>query len=307
MFLLRSACVILALASSSISTTPQSVQSSQLPTLKQLSIEELVELDVTLPLRRDERIMDAPAAIAILTSEDLRRQGAVSLPEALRHVPALFVGRFSGSSWVIASRGFASTSANKILAMIDGRSVYSPLFSGVFWDQQDAFLLDLERVEVIRGPGASLWGSNAVNGVINVVSKRAGDTQGTLVSVGAGAEEQLATAVRYGGRAGAGHYRVYGKFFQRDAAKIADDVDAADGQRFGQAGFRTDWDRSADSFTFQGDVYRSRNDLLPSGDRIRANGANVLARWTRRPSSRSELQVQSYGRPDAPPHPESDC
>jgi iron complex outermembrane receptor protein len=261
--------------------------------IKQLSIEELLELDVTLPLRHDERIMDAPAAVTVLTSEDLRRQGAVSLPEALRHVPGLFVGRFSSSAWVIASRGFATTSANKMLVMIDGRSVYSPLFSGVFWEQQDTLLLDLDRVEVIRGPGASLWGANAVNGVINVVSKRAADTQGMLVNVGGGTEEQFMTGVRYGGRAGTGHYRVYGKFFQRDGARV-NDVDAADGQRFGQAGFRTDWNRSSNSFTLQGDLYRTTGDSLPSGDHIASDGVNVLARWTRRPSSRSEWQVQSY-------------
>lgn len=295
---IRSACLSAVLVASSTFSTPsfaaQSVQSSQLPVLKQLSIEELLELDVTLPLRREERIMDAPAAITVLTSEDLRRQGAVTLPEALRHVPGLFVGRFSGSAWVISSRGFANTSANKMLVMIDGRSVYSPLFSGVFWEQQDAVLLDLDRVEVIRGPGASLWGANAVNGVINVVSKRAADTQGMLVNVGGGDEEQFMTGVRYGGRAGSGHYRVYGKFFQRDAARLASGVDAADGQRFGQAGFRTDWERSSDAFTVQGDVYRTTGDPQPSGDQIASDGVNLLARWSYRPSSRSEWQVQSY-------------
>jgi iron complex outermembrane receptor protein len=195
---------------------------------------------------------------------------------------------------VVSSRGFANTSANKMLVMIDGRSVYSPLFSGVFWEQQDALLLDLDRVEVIRGPGASLWGANAVNGVINVVSKRAADTQGMLVSVGGGSEEQFTTGVRYGGRARSGHYRVYGKFFQRDAARLASGGDAADGQRFGQAGFRTDWERSSDAFTVQGDVYRTTADPLPSGDQIESDGVNLLARWSYRPSSRSEWQVQSY-------------
>jgi iron complex outermembrane receptor protein len=278
----------------SVSAAAQTTQISQLPVIKQLSIEELLELDVTLPLRRDARVMDAPAAITVLTAEDLRRQGAVSLPEALRHVSGLFVGRFSNSAWVIASRGFANTSANKMLVMIDGRSVYSPLFSGVFWEQQDAMLLDLDRVEVIRGPGASLWGANAVNGVINVVSKRAADTQGTLVNVGGGSEEQFMTGVRYGGRAGAGHYRVYGKFFQRDAARLANDQDANDGQRFGQAGFRTDWDRASDAFTLQGDVFRTTNEPFASGEQIASDGINLLARWTRRPSSRSEWQAQSY-------------
>lgn len=237
--------------------------------------------------------MDAAAAVMVLTSEDLRRQGAVSLPDALYHVPGLFVGRFSASSWVIASRGFASTSANKMLVMIDGRSVYSPLFSGVFWNQQDALLFDLDRVEIIRGPGASLWGSNAVNGVINVVSKRAADTQGFMATVGGGAEERFLSGARYGGRAGTGYYRVYGKFFDRGAGVLADGRDAADGQRLGQGGFRVDLGAEASEVTLQGDVYRTATDTLTESD-IEARGANVLARWTRRSSARSELQLQAY-------------
>jgi iron complex outermembrane receptor protein len=287
---------MVAAVSSAIGASPasaQTPQNSQLPVLKQLSIEELLQLDVTLPLRREERLMDAPAAVTLLTSEDLRRQGAVSLPEALRHVSGLFVARFSNSSWIVASRGFASTSANKMLVMIDGRSVYSPLFSGVFWDQQDASLFDLERVEIIRGPGASLWGSNAVNGVINVVSKRAADTQGVMVTVGGGAEEQLFTTARYGGRVGAGHYRVYGKAFRRDGANFANDADAMDDQALGQGGFRIDVGPSANAVTLQGDVYRTGSEA-GAAQNIRADGVNMLARWTRRSSSRGELQLQTY-------------
>jgi iron complex outermembrane receptor protein len=171
--------VLLACVASSSAPQAQELVPPQ-PPLKQLSIEELMDVDVSLPLRREEPVFQAPAAISVLTSEDLRRLGAVTLPEALSTVPGLFVARFSASSWIVTTRGFASTSANKLLVMIDGRSVYSPLFSGVFWDQQDAFLLDLERIEVTRGPGASLWGSNAVNGIVNVVSKSAAQTQGTL-------------------------------------------------------------------------------------------------------------------------------
>jgi iron complex outermembrane receptor protein len=271
----------------------QGTQNSQLPVLKQLSIEELLELDVTLPLRRDERVMDAPAAVVVLTNEDLRRQGATSLPEALMHVPALFVARFSASSWIVASRGFANTSSNKLLVMVDGRSVYSPLFSGVFWNQQDALLFDLERVEIIRGPGATLWGSNAVNGVINVVSKRAADTQGLIVSVGGGAEEQLYSAARYGGRLGTGHYRVYGKFFARDGANLSTGADAQDGQQLGQGGFRVDFAPQRGAFTLQGDVYRTTSDTALAGD-IEGSGANLLARWTRRQAGGGELQVQTY-------------
>ena len=237
--------------------------------------------------------MNAPAAITLLTSEDIRRQGAVSLPETLRTVAGLHVARFNASSWIVASRGFASTTANKMLVMIDGRSVYSPLFSGVFWDQQDALLGDLDRIEVIRGPGASLWGSNAVNGVINVVSKRAEETQGTIFSIGGGAEEQVSTAIRHGGRAGAGFYRVYGQFFKHDAAELADGASAEDGQRFGQGGFRLDLGEPASAFTLQGDVYASRVDLADRED-IGTGGANVLGRWTRKVSPASEFALQGY-------------
>ena len=135
-----------------------------------------------MPLRRPERAIDAAAAVTVLTGEDIWRSGATSLPEVLRSAPGVFVARFTASSWVITSRGFAMTSANKLLVMVDGRSVYSPLFSGVFWEQLDYPLVDIDRIEVVRGAGASLWGSNAMNGVINVVSKHARDTQGTIVT-----------------------------------------------------------------------------------------------------------------------------
>ena len=280
---------------SSLFTATAAAQEASPPgrPIKQLSLEELMEVDVSLPLRRDEPVFEAPAAISLLTSEDLRRQGAVSLPEALNTVPGLFVARFNASSWIVSTRGFASTAANKMLVMIDGRSVYSPLFSGVFWEQQDAFLLDLDRIEVIRGPGASLWGSNAVNGVINVVSKRASETQGTLVTFGGGAEEQFHGGVRYGGRAGTGHYRVYGQYFLRDQAVLANGTPARDGQQFGQGGFRMDFGDPAKSFTLQSDAYRSTFEFFDRADG-ESSGVNVLARWTRRPSAESELNLQVY-------------
>jgi iron complex outermembrane receptor protein len=296
---MRLGCVVLTTLLAGAIVSPaslfaQSSASAQLPALKQLSLEELLEVDVTLPLRRESSVREAPAAISVATAEDIRRSGAVNLPEALRHMPGLFVARFNATSWVVTARGFASNAANKMLVMIDGRSVYSPLFSGVFWDQQDAMLLDLDRIEVVRGPGTSLWGSNAVNGVINVVSKAASETQGTLVQVGGGAEEQLHAAVRYGDRAGGGHFRVYGKYFVRDGATLDDGRDAGDGQRFGQGGFRADFgDVTDSSFTIQGDAHVSRSGLL-GRDNIEASGLNVLARWTRRASSTSNFALQLY-------------
>jgi iron complex outermembrane receptor protein len=272
---------------------PESTQASQLPTLKQLTLEELLDVDVTLPLRRPERVMDAAAAVTVITNEDLWRSGAVSLPEALRSAPGLFVGRFTASSWVISSRGFASTAANKLLVLVDGRSVYSPLFSGVFWEQLDYPLFDVDRVEVVRGPGASLWGSNAVNGVVSIVSKQARDTQGTVVSVGAGAEEHFYSSVRHGGRAGAGYYRLFGKIVTRDDARLIDGTPADDWQRAGHVGARFDLGSTANQLTLQGDGLVSRSGLAGRDD-LEASGGNVLARWTRSGALQGNLQVQVY-------------
>jgi iron complex outermembrane receptor protein len=266
---------------------------SQLPTLKQLTIEELLDVDVTLPLRRPERVADAPAAVTVLTSEDIRRSGATNLPEVLRFAPGLFTTRFNASSWIITSRGFAMNSANKLLVLIDGRSVYSPLFSGVFWEQQDTHLIDLSRIEIIRGPGAALWGSNALNGVIHVVSKTAAETQGGIVSAATGNEDRFYGAARYGGRIGDGHYRVYFMAFDRDDGRLSTGTPAGDGQRLGQGGFRMDFGTDASAFTLQGDGYLTRVGLLGRDD-LEAGGGNLLGKWTRRFSRENQLQLQFY-------------
>ena len=182
---------------------------------------------ITSAAKREQRMADATAAVYVLTAEEILRAGHTSIAEALRMVPGLSVARLDSHTWIVTSRGFAAQYAGKLLVLIDGRTVYSPVFSGVFWNWQDLMLEDLDRIEVIRGPGASLWGSNAVNGVINVVSKSASATQGTLVTIGGGAEEQLYGSGRYGGRVGTGHYRVYGKLFERDAHRVGS-VDAPD-------------------------------------------------------------------------------
>jgi iron complex outermembrane recepter protein len=264
--------------------------------LKNLSIEELMQLDVTSVSRRSERLSQAAAAIAVITQEDLRRSGVTNLPDALRLVNSVFVGRSSQRDWAITARGFAITTSNKLLVLIDGRSIYTPLFSGTFWDVQDTLLEDVERIEVIRGPGATLWGANAVNGIINVITKRAADTQGGLAVAGAGDPvERGFGAVRYGGTAGeSGHYRVYGKAFDRGPLEFAAGDSARDPMRMGQGGFRTDWgEGKADAFTLQGDAYDGR-----IGEAIRADthvdGGNLLGRWSRHVSERSSLDVQLY-------------
>lgn len=179
-----------------------------------LSIEDLLDLEVTSVSKRPQKLSEAPAAVTVVTGEDIRRSGVTSIPEALRMVPGLHVAQIDGSKWAITARGFNSQFANKLLVLIDGRSVYTPLFSGVFWDVQDVMLEDIDRIEVVRGPGGTLWGANAVNGVINIITKPAAETQGALVSVGSGSIERYFSQARYGGTLGENaHFRVYAKYF----------------------------------------------------------------------------------------------
>lgn len=263
--------------------------------LKNLSIEELMQIDVTSVSRRSEPLSRAAAAITVITAEDLRRSGITSLPEALRLVNSLHVAQQTQRTWSISARGFNQGSANKLLVLIDGRTVYSPLFSGVFWDVQDLLLEDVDRIEVIRGPGATLWGANAVNGVINVISKPASSTQGGLLVAGAGNEERGFGGVRWGGALGeSGHYRVYGKYRSLDELALPDGRGATDGLELGKGGFRADW-KQADGggATIQGDVYRGQVGELGRGDQD-VDGGNLLGRWSRRVSERSGIELQVY-------------
>src|SRR5918999_269967 len=167
--------------------------------LKKLSVEELMDIEVTSVSKRPERLSETASAIQVITQEDIRRSGATRLPEALRLASNLEVAQIDSRQWAISARGFNSTTSNKMLVLIDGRTVYTPLFSGVFWDVQDTLLEDIDRIEVVRGPGATLWGANAVNGVINIITKSARETQGSLASVAAGTEERLLGQFRYDG------------------------------------------------------------------------------------------------------------
>src|SRR5882724_12714021 len=192
-----------------LASAPVGAQLMRVADLADLSIEELGNIQVTSVSKHAERLADAPASIFVITGEDIRRSGATRLAEALRLAPNLEVARVSASSYAISARGFNSTVANKLLVLIDGRTVYTPLFSGVFWDAQDVMLEDIERIEVISGPGATLWGANAVNGVINVITRTAGNSKGLLVAAGGGNRE-AGGAVRAGGDYGEdGHYRIY--------------------------------------------------------------------------------------------------
>jgi iron complex outermembrane receptor protein len=262
--------------------------------LADLSLEQLANIEVTSVSRRAERLADAPASIFVITNEDIRRSGVRSLPEALRLAPNLQVARTSAGTYAISSRGFNNAIGNKLLVLIDGRTVYTPLFSGVFWDQQDVMLEDVERIEVISGPGATLWGANAVNGVINVTTRRAEGTQGWLAAAGIGNRDNGAAA-RYGGKFGdTGRYRVYARTVEFQNTQQANGASLPDGLQRGQVGFRADWGSSARNFTFQGDAYSGKAEDRPVGGPVESSGMNLLARWNEQLASGSDLRVQGY-------------
>jgi len=275
--------------------------------LKQLSLEELMAVEVTSVSRHEESLRDAAAAIAVVTAATLRRSGAGNVPDALRLVPGMHVGEQSASSWAVSSRGFSSITSEKLLVLSDTRSIYTPLFSGVGWDVQDYLMEDIDRIEVIRGPGAALWGSNAVNGVINITTRNARDTHGVFVEAGAGTFDRAWLEGRYGGEtAGGVHYRVFGKYMDRDETDHAV-TDTDDEWRLGHVGFRTDWDGSPrDSFTVQGDAYSGNVGKLQSAVTIigrdnptgelddKVSGGNILARWRHATGDASDLQLRAY-------------
>ena len=274
--------------------------------LTSISLEELAQTKVTSVSKTEEPRFRTPAAIQVITAEDMRRSGATSIPEALRLVPGLHVARINSSQWAIGIRGFTSRLARSQLALMDGRSLYTPLFAGTYWEVQDTILEDIERVEVVRGPGGTLWGANAVNGIVNIITKEAKDTQGVFVSAGGGNEERAFVNARYGGKVGeAGHYRVYAKYFKR-AAEFHADGDDFDAWHLAQGGFRTDWKlRGDDRLTVQGDLYSGRTGERttlsyydPPYSRIvesqgQLSGGNLTARWDH-PMKGSAVTVLAY-------------
>lgn len=227
--------------------------------LKQLSLEELTSLTVVSVSKTEQKLSNTPAAVFVITSEDIRRSGATTIPDALRMVPGLHVGTIDGCKWAITSRGFNGRFANKLLVLLDGRSVYSPLYSGVLWQQLDTILEDIERIEIIRGPGATVWGANAVNGVINIITKKATDTQGGLVSVGAGSNPQHLSQARYGGMAGDNlAYRVSVKHQTTNDLPRENGEDANDATNQAQALFRIDATPTPDNdITISGSILHS--------------------------------------------------
>jgi iron complex outermembrane receptor protein len=285
----------------------------------EMDLESLMRIEVTSVSKRPEKLSDAAAAIYVITNEDIRRSGVTSIPEALRLAPGLEVARQDSHTWAISSRGFNDEFANQLLVLIDGRSVYTPLFAGVYWDVQDLVLEDINQIEVIRGPGAALWGANAVNGVINITTRAAKDTQGLLVSGGGGNEERGFGTIRYGGKIGEdAFYRVYAKYFSRDDSFFPDNFPptdpwstwrggANDNWSMWRGGFRFDWEATKENlFTLQGDIYTgelNQTVLVPSllspffaffDDEVHVGGGNVLGRWNHQFSDTSELAFKAY-------------
>jgi iron complex outermembrane receptor protein len=282
-----------------------------------LSIEELANIEVTSVSKKPERLLDAPASVFVITSDDIGRSGASSLPEALRLAPNLQVTQGNGTTYSITARGLnggGNSAPNKLLVLVDGRSVYTPLFSGVFWDVQDVMLEDIDRIEVISGPGGTLWGVNAVNGVINITTRSAHETQGSL-AVLRGANNGADVAFRQGGRKGEASWRVYGKAQRRSHTELASGGPLDDAWHSGQAGFRADWERGADRFSLNGNVNRGAfgqpepGTIRIGGAGVRlgtidTRGANLTAGWQHALQDGGNVNLQlyyDYTRREVPP------
>jgi len=285
------------------------VKASGALSLADYSLEQLmdVSVEVTSAARKPQKLEDTAAAIHVITQEDIRRSGMTSLPELLRMAPGLQVARIDGSTWAISSRGFNAKNSDNLLVMLDGRVLQTQTFTGVYWDAQDVALEDIERIEVIRGPGGALWGANAVTGVINIITKSASATQGGMISGGTGNTERQGT-MRYGGRIGEdGHFRVYARNIAQNNFRLASGAEGHDQRDLRSAGFRADWGLTGgNSLTMQGDTYSSDSDhtgtattltppaSTPIGYTIDQKGGNLLTRWKHALSATSEWTAQFY-------------
>jgi iron complex outermembrane receptor protein len=276
--------------------------------LSQMAIEDLMNIEVTSVSKKEQKLSRIASAIFVITQDDIRRSGATNIPDVLRIVPGLDVAQINASTWAISSRGLNSQFANKLLVLIDGRTVYSPLFAGVYWDVQDVPLEDIDRIEVIRGPGATVWGANAVNGVINVITKSTEHTQGGLLTSGGGTHEPVFGVAQYGGKVGqATSYRFFMKGFDHSPFPSLSGQNGHDGFDLLHGGFRVDSTLSRkDSLTVQGDLYEGSEGasiktfiltppfteaLVSSADLA---GGNLLGRWNHTFSPKSDTSLQIY-------------
>lgn len=288
----------------------QVVHAASVKELSKLSLEQFSELDlvVTSVSRKPQKLSETAAAVFVISNEDIKRSGVSSIPEALRMAPGVQVARIDANKWAITSRGFNGRFANKLLVLMDGRTIYTPLFSGVYWDSQDTLLEDIDRIEVIRGPATAIWGGNSMNGVINIITKKASDTQGGLFIAGAGTEVQGFAGLRYGGKLGDdANYRLYGKYADHDNSIENSGSDSFDERDLSQAGFRLDWDKSKNDFvTLQGDVYNGNVEQKQTVTQLTApfsvdrtadediDGFNIIGRWNHQISENSSFALQMY-------------
>lgn len=272
------------------------------------SIEDLMNIEVTSASKKEQKMSEVPAAIFVITQEDIRHSGATNIPDLLRMVPGLDVAQINANTWAISARGFNLQFANKLLVLIDGRAVYTPLFGGVYWDTQDVPLEDIDRIEVIRGPGGTVWGANALNGVIEIITKKAADTHGGLIVAGGGTLAQGFGTAQYGGKLGEkSDYRVFTKYLNNGHLPGFDGQNAEDNWHLLHGGFRIDTRLSSkDSLTTQGDLYRGSegsiivHSVFNPPDNLLVNrlaqlsGGDVLTRWHHEFSDRSDITVQFY-------------
>ena len=277
----------------------------------EMSLEDLGEIQISLASKKEENLFDVPAAAYVITSEDIKRSGATTIPEILRGVPGITVARINSNSWVITSRDYLSEYANKLLILIDNRSIYSPLFGGTFWDMQHLMLEDVERIEIIRGPGGALWGANAVNGIINIITKKASDTQGGLASAIVGTEVRSQANLRYGGQLinDKTHYRVFGRYYNQDAGYNSSDSSKVDDWDVLQSGLRIDSQlNETESLTIDYGIYDGQIGsfipryeesapfpvLVSEAENVNVRGTHILGRWTKQIDSESEATFQTY-------------
>lgn len=307
---LLQAIVLAGLNAGSLPGAPADEPATLQTNLCELSLQQLLDVSIVSASQRPQRIMETPAAAFIVTADDIRRSGAATVADALRMVPGITVGHLHNASWFVSSRGFFTTT-DKLLVLVDGRSVYSPLHSGLPWDITDVPIEDVERIEVIRGPGGAVWGANAVNGVVNIITKNARDTQGTLISGGGGTEERIFGTSRYGGQAGSNtYYRIWAKGFERDGMADTRTQSAPsppapewDG---GRTGGRVDWSEAQDSAMLSGELFLYRYYLNPphysltppyyrtESDLMEATGGYVIGRYRHELSATSDWEVQAY-------------
>jgi len=274
----------------------QSTDSLSTATLKKLSLEQLMNIEITSVSKHAEELEDAASAVQVITQEDIRNSGAKTLPEALRLAANLQVAQVNSSQWAISARGFNNVLANKLLVLIDGRTVYTPLYAGVFWDVQNVPLEDVDRIEVISGPGGTLWGANAVNGVINIITKSSKDTKGLLVEGAAGTSLPGSGSVRYGGNLGSRlSYRVYGTGFKLGSTLDTNGMKANDEWPMLQGGFRLDWEASEkDKVTLQSNIYHGKPNPDAADTAVIANGDNIVVRWNHAAPATPDFQLQAY-------------